>query len=91
MVESVKAKQLQAVITFVDFSKAFVFIHREKLMEILSDYGVPKKKVDATKMLFKDTLLQVITPDGETDLFEVIAGVLQGDTLDLEIETEKKT
>lgn len=50
-------------------------------MEILSAYGVPTKIVDTVKILYKDTVPQVITPDSETDLFEVLAGILQGDTL----------
>ena len=68
--------QLQAVITFVDVSKAFGSIHREKLMGILSAYGAPEKIVDAVNMLYKDTVSQVITPDGKAGLFEIIAGVL---------------
>ena len=75
----VKAKQLLAVITSVDFSKAFDSIQREKLMEILPAYGMPKKIVDAINIL----LAQVITPDRETDIFEIIASVLKGDTLAL--------
>ena len=51
-------------------------IHREKLMGILSAYGVPEKIVDAVNMLYKDTVSQVITPDGEAGLFVIIAGVL---------------
>ena len=31
--------------------------------------------------MYEDTKAKVITPDGETDLFEILAGVLQGDTL----------
>ena len=50
-------------------------------MKILSAYGVPTKTVDTVNILYKDTVPQVITPDGETDLFEVLAGILQGDTL----------
>ena len=65
------------------FRKAFDSIHREKLVEILSGYGVLKKIVDAINTLYKDTVAQVITTGGETDHFEVFAGVLQGDTLPL--------
>ena len=49
-------------------------------MEILSAYGKPKK-IDAISILYKDTVAQVITPDGETDFFQITVGVLQGDTL----------
>ena len=85
LVEGVKAKQLQSVLTFVDFKKSFDSIHRGKLMEILSVYGVPKKIVDAISILYKDTVAQVITADGETDFLEIAAGVLQGDTLALHL------
>ena len=81
LVEGIKAKQLPAVFIFVDFSKAFDSIHREKLMEILKAYGIPAKIVDAIWILYRDTEAQVITPDEDTDFFEILAGVLQGDTL----------
>ena len=47
-------------------------------MEILYVYGVSKEIVDTVNLLCKDALAQLMTPDGETDLFEVIAGILQG-------------
>ena len=81
LLEGVRAKQLKAVVTFVDFKKAFDSIHREKLMSILRAYGVPEKIVRVVNILYRDTLAQILTPDGETDFFKVIAGVLQGDTL----------
>ena len=56
LIEGVKAKQLKSVITFADFKKAFDSIHRGKLMEILSVYGVPKNIVDAISILYKDTV-----------------------------------
>ena len=85
LIEGAKAKQLQSVITFVDFKKAFDSIHRGKLMEILSVYGVPKNIVDAISILYKNTVAQVITPDEETDFFETAVGVLQGDTIALHL------
>ena len=39
-------------------------------MEILSAYGKPKK-IDAISIIYKDTMAQVITPDGETDFFQL--------------------
>ena len=32
-------------------------------------------------MLYKTTKVKVHSPDGDTDYFDIIAGVLQGDTL----------
>ena len=70
LIEGIKEKQLPAILTFVDFSKAFDSIHRGKLMEILKAYGIPTKIVDAISLLYKDTETQVITPDGDTEFFE---------------------
>ena len=81
LIEGIKEKQLPAILTFVDFSKAFDSIHRGKLMEILKAYGIPTKIVDAISILYKDTEAQVTTPDGDTEFFEILAGVLQGDRL----------
>ena len=70
LIEGIKQKQLPAILTFVDFSKAFDSIHRGKLMEILKANGIPTKIVDAISLLYKDTEAQVITPDGDTEFFE---------------------
>ena len=81
IVEGVRAKNLEATLLFVDFSKAFDSIHRGKMEQILLAYGLPKETVAAVMMLYKDTRALVRSPDGDTDYFDIVAGVLQGDTL----------
>ena len=68
-----------AVLLFVDFSKAFDSIRREKMRQTLLAYKIPKGTVN------KDSKAMVRSPDGDTDFFEGIAGVLQGDTFVLYI------
>ena len=50
-------------------------------MKILLAYGIPKEIVDLIGLFYLNTKAKIITSDGETDLFDIVAGVLQGDTL----------
>ena len=81
LLEGVRDHALAAVITFIDFRKAFDSIHRGRLIEILHAYGVPDKLVQAIGASYARTRAKVCSPDGETDYFDISAGVLQGDTL----------
>ena len=65
----------------MDFSKAFDSIHRGKMEEILIAYGIPRETVSAIMMLYRITKSKVRSPDGDTDFFNILAEVLQGDTL----------
>ena len=76
-----KAKNLPAIITFIDFKKAFDSIHREKMIKILKAYNIPEKLTAAIAKLYENTKAKVLSPDGETAFFEILAEVLQGDTL----------
>ena len=49
--------------------------------QILQEYGLSKGSVTVVMMLYKDTKAEVHSPDGDTDFFDIVAGVLQGDTL----------
>ena len=79
--EGVQAKNIQATILFVDFTKAFDSIHRGKIEQILPAYSIPKETVAAIMILYRNTKVKVRSPDGDTDYFDIVAGVLQGDTI----------
>ena len=49
--------------------------------QILLAYGLPKETVAAIMMLNRNKQVKVRCPDGDTDYFDIVAGVLQGDTL----------
>ena len=49
--------------------------------QILLAYGIPKETVAAIMILYRNTKVKVRSPDGDTDYFDIVAGVLQGDTL----------
>ena len=67
-------------ILFLDFTKAFDSIHREKMEQILLAYGIPKETVAAITILYRNTKVKVRSPGGDTDYFDIVAGVLQGNT-----------
>ena len=49
--------------------------------QILLAYGIPKETVAAITILYRNTKVKVQSPDGDTEYFDIVAGVLQGDTL----------
>ena len=81
ILKGVRAKNLQVTLLFVDFTKAFDSIHRGKMEQILLAYGLPKETVAAITILYRNTKGKLRSTDGETEYFDIVAGVLQGDTL----------
>ena len=51
------------------------------MLKILRANGIPRQIVEALGSMYQNTMSKVIFPDGETELFEILAGILQGDTL----------
>ena len=79
ILEGVRAKSLEATISFVDFSKAFDSIHRGKMEQIQLAYGLPKETITAIMMIHKNTKVEFCSLNGDTDNYNIVAGVLQGD------------
>ena len=79
--EGARDKDLTAVMLFIDFKKAFDSVHRGLLMKILLAYGIPKELVGLIERMYAGTMARVITEDGLTEAFLIMAGVMQGDTL----------
>ena len=81
ILEGVRAKNLEATILLVDFSKAFDSIHRGKMEQILLAYNLPKETVAAKMILCKNTKAKIRTPNRDTDYFDIVAHLQQGNTL----------
>ena len=81
ILEGIQAKNLQVTILFVDFTKAFDSFHRGKIEQTLLAYGVLKETVAAIMILFRNIKVKVRFLDGDTNYFDIVAGILQGDTL----------
>ena len=81
ILEGIWTKNLQATLLFVDFTKAFDSIHRGKMEQILLAYSLHKETVAAIMILYRNTKVKVRSPDGDTEYFVIVAGVLQGDML----------
>ena len=81
LLEGVRSHNRKAIVLYVDFRKAFDSINRNKMMKILKAYDVPPNLLQAIILMYENTKARIISPDGETDFFAILAGVLQGDTL----------
>ena len=81
LIEEVKKNNLSAVLCFIDFKKAFDSIHRGMMVKILKSYGIPPNLLRAIETMYAGTRAKVVTPDGSSEEFDILAGVMQGDTL----------
>ena len=76
LIEGIQNRNIKKIILYVDFRKAFESIHRGMMMKILKAYAIPTRLLAAIDSLYNNTRARVLTPDGETNLFEIRAGIL---------------
>ena len=76
-----RAQHQSFVNVFIDFTKALDYVHRERMFLILEAYGIPPLIVEAIQLIYEDSSAIIITPDGETAAFYILAGIFQGDIL----------
>ena len=50
--------------------------------QILETYGIPNQIIKAIMTMHKNTQAFVKSPDGDTEFFDIIAGVLQGNNFE---------
>ena len=43
----------------------------------MAAYSIPTELINVIDILYKDTRAKVISPDGETEYFNIVAGLLQ--------------
>ena len=80
-IEGVKSNNLPVVFTFIDFKKSFDSVDRGKMITILRSYGIPDKIVNIIEASYASTRAKVYSPDVVTEEFDIVKGVIQGDTL----------
>ena len=51
------------------------------IFPLCMEYGLPKETVTAIMMLYGNTKVKVRPSDRDTDFFDIVPGVLLGDTL----------
>ena len=71
-----KLSNRDLTLVFVDFSRAFDSIDRNKMFEIFKLYGILDKIISA----ITNTVSTVLSPDRKSSSFSIEAGILQGGT-----------
>jgi hypothetical protein len=66
---------------FIDFKKAYDSVRREKLYNILIQFGIPKKLVQLVKVCLSDPTSKVRIGNIISDSFGIRSGLKQGDAL----------
>jgi hypothetical protein len=78
LIERAKFRSRRLYCCFVDFSKAFDTIPRDKLWERLKEIGLHGNMLDAVRSLYDRVQACVNTPSGQSDHFDSEMGVKQG-------------
>ena len=78
IIEGASAEILKATLLFIDFFQDIRF--HSKMKWLLQAYGLPKETVTAVIMSYKNMKPLFLSPDSDTDFFDIVTGVFQIDT-----------
>ena len=75
-----KAREFQKNIyfCFIDYAKAFDYVHHNKLWKILKEMGIPDHLACLLRTLYAGQEAKVRTGHGTTDWFQIGKGIHQG-------------
>ena len=66
----------------MSISQRYLILYtEERLEQIILAYCLPKEAFTVIMLLNRNAKVKIRSLDGDTDYFDVVAGVLQGDTL----------
>jgi hypothetical protein len=66
---------------FIDCTQAFDSVNRNKIIECLTEYEVPKKLIKLIELTLINTIAKVKIGSQLTNEFSIVSGVKQGDPL----------
>lgn len=81
ILEEIRDQNLQAVVAFIDFLKAFGVTQLKKLLQIHKGYRVTDIVVIVIKMQYE--ICPFVCSHNNAEFFEILAGILQVNTLAL--------
>ena len=79
-IKGVCAKHLEATLVCRFLQGIWFHKRRGNIEQTLLAYGLPKETVKGIMMLYRKMKVKVHSPDGEKNFFDIVAGVLEGDT-----------
>ena len=62
LIEGVKYKNLETILIFIEFKKAFDTIHIGKVLTILKANGIPEELVTAISIMYENTIAKPLHP-----------------------------
>ena len=80
IIKGVKTKNLKVTLLFIDFSKAFTPFAEDRCCKYYK-HSLPKETVTTMMILYKSPKATVHSQNSNTDFFNIITGVFQGDTM----------
>ena len=78
IVEKCVEGNVNVLVNFVDFKKAFDSVQRPVVWNILAQYGIPEKIINIIKGMYAESRCAVRTEGKLGEWFQIVTGVRQG-------------